>query len=292
MARRNEDRTPPAGGAPIPEAEMDLDQATVVDPTLQERVLAAIDGLNESPEVSKRPNFVEDDLPSAVRRKVDRPMPASQAALNPAPPSNAIRPAAIDLAEALGVRPDAPPPTREPRPALETSFAEAVEHRRSTPLPRLGAPPRHRERAETSSLGVERLWNLARTSDSIARLIPYGIASFVLLATAVVFAAIFAGKPGPTPHVELAFLSLPGQTSPQLDPDAKTRVRVETQPPGVVVLFGAQIIGRTPCEAELPVRLADAVGVRLRGPYFEEWLNEIERTPAGEFRIQAALETK
>ncbi|MEL6189864.1 MAG: hypothetical protein AAFU79_35015 [Myxococcota bacterium] len=222
-------------------------------------------------------------------RPPKRPKPKTPPPRRPLPP-------ALDLSTALGVDPT-PAPETSPRgsgsePAFEDAevdLAALLAAQRHPPRsrPTRPAPPRPRVRDR----GPGSLHRLATSSRALSKSLPVILSAILLACAAVAFMKIFTGRRS-TPHVRLEVLALPGQTLPRPTPDASTRIFLDTVPEGIVVFYGQRILGKTPCEADLPLALPPQAGFRLHGPRFEEWVAEVDASPAGEFLVHAELNAR
>ncbi|MBK8014947.1 MAG: hypothetical protein IPK13_26820 [Deltaproteobacteria bacterium] len=160
-----------------------------------------------------------------------------------------------------------------------------------------GAPPRTAAKAmarpsEGASAESIRAWTA--TAHATSKIIPMLLAAFVVLSTIAISIMFFAGSPKNDLHVRVRFLDIGGNPSTLelVQGDAPSHLIVETDPPGVLVVFEQTILGRTPCSASLKVKLQDNIGVELEGPYFEPWVGELSRDIAGDFRLTAKLVRK
>ena len=134
---------------------------------------------------------------------------------------------------------------------------------------------------------------LVTRTDAAARAIPIVLAAFVILSTITALALLFGSKDTKQAHVEMRFVSLAGPTkSAARSSDTTTRIAVDTIPEGVFVLYGRDVLGKTPIVVEMPLDLDERIGVELRSPYFERWIGEVGRDPTGEYRVFVELEKK
>ena len=69
--------------------------------------------------------------------------------------------------------------------------------------------------------------------------------------------------------------------------DLSTRLILETEPPGVLVVYENRILGKTPLDEVLPLAVEGPVGLQLTGPYFKTWLGQVQGDE--EIRVQVAL---
>ena len=198
----------------------------------------------------------------------------------------------IDIAAALGVGPIAPAastrtptPTTGPREPLLPSIPlpKVLEQLRPSPDRR---PPKGRP------VDAQDIRRAAATADSVARLIPMVMAAFLLIASALVATLLLSGRTAAQEHVELRFLGRPGSAVEDAAADQPSRISIVTEPEGILVLHGRDILGKTPVSLDLPVRLDARVAVELTGPYFERWVGEISPDDAGAYRVHVQLKRK
>ncbi|MCB9654710.1 MAG: hypothetical protein H6729_11330 [Deltaproteobacteria bacterium] len=146
--------------------------------------------------------------------------------------------------------------------------------------------------SEGASAESIRAWTA--TAHATSKIIPMLLAIFVVLSTIAISIMFFAGSAKNDLHVRVRFLDVGGNPSTLelVQGDTPSHIVVETDPPGVLVVFEQTILGRTPCSADLKVKLQDNIGVELDGPYFEPWVGELSRDLAGDFRLTAKLVRK
>lgn len=251
----------------------------------------------------------EQTLPPPARERVRRApvdprvIPVSQVASPPAGPapatsrsSESSERTSLDLAAALGMPPERPaakkpsptPPTGVPQPELlrvpEAGAGPALNFQRATPSNgsiRSPAAPR-------AGLRSDQLAGLASATDRISRLIPVVLVILVVLATIAVSLRLFKPEVRQE-HVELRFLALGGTATVTRRSETGTQLIIETDPPGLLVLFDRQVLGKTPFTGSIPLELGPTVAVELSSPYFERWLGEVQRGPAGDYTINVEL---
>lgn len=267
----------------------DDDIPTVVDFEAVEQLSALRAELEEPGSKPSRPAEASEDQTQPTALPVSRPRATRT------PPQRRLPPA-LDLSTALGV--DATPaPTAPDRPSppsplkdaeIDVELAALLESHRSRP-PR--SPKRRSRRPKPLARGPSGIRRLATSSRALSRSLPIVLGSILLALVAAVFLKLFAGQRS-TPHVRLEVLALPGQAAPPPSPDLGTRIILDTEPDGIVVFYGQQILGKTPCEADIPLLLPERIAFRLHGPRFEEWVGEIEASPAGEFLVHAELRAR
>lgn len=246
------------------------------------------------PEMEARPRF-------EITRHPPLPPLAEPRSMVPALPLSPAERTMIDLAAALGIAPEKPPPEPVPErlPAsaiLADPLPRELDDLVKVPRPKAQDPanrsPKAAPKAPNDKMDANRLQELVTASDSLARIIPVALAIFVVLATVITSAIMLGGRTPKQQHVELRFLSS-SRNAPAFSPsDASTRVIVETTPPGLLVVMNREILGKTPVEVDLPLRFEPRVGVELSGPYFERWVGEVTRGPDGEYRIVVDLKRK
>lgn len=176
-------------------------------------------------------------------------------------------------AEPTGAEAHASPPPRRPVPRSSTlNRLLRLAGSRAKPS------PAHRDQLE--------LQQVVRTTESAARVIPLLLGGMLLIFTLWVAVSLSSGPAGrQQPHVEMGFLTGPkhrGSTE-------FSRIRIETEPPELLVVFGEEILGKTPFEALLEVPNAEPLAVRLRSPFFETWVGRVERKTDGSYAMTAKL---
>jgi hypothetical protein len=248
--------------------------------------------------------MAEQSLPAEARARIERripvverfsaprppPVPATPPATPPSPSSSpaAAERTALDLAAALGMAPE--PRSATPRP--ERRLAEPELR-----VPDKGAPPPElrvellelREPAKKrDGLRAEQLATLARSTGLLAKLLPVAMGILVLLATVALSLSLLRREERQE-HVELRFLAIGDDHAVATHSEVGTPVNIETEPPGLLVMFNRQVLGKTPFNGRIPVELEDKVAVELSSPYFERWLGEVRRGPAGDYTITVDL---
>ena len=114
---------------------------------------------------------------------------------------------------------------------------------------------------------------------------------FVLLATVMVTASLLKREERQE-HVELRFMAIGDSREVTKASSVGTPVIIETEPPGLLVMFDRKVLGKTPFQAELPLELEDSVVVELTSPYFDRYLGEVKRGPAGDYTIRVDLKRR
>lgn len=204
----------------------------------------------------------------------------------------------IDIASALGVAP-APPPVAPPAP-LEpsarptTGALEPLLSPEAIPpvFEELNAPDRRSGGASYGALDPDELRRFADTTESVSRLLPVILVLFLMIASGLVAVLLLSGGPTTQEHVELKFLTTRGRPGAVAHADDISRIAVVTDPAGLLVLHGRDILGKTPLNLDLPVTLRGKVGVELAGPYFERWVGEVTPDDSGTYRVQVRLKRR
>lgn len=198
----------------------------------------------------------------------------------------------LDIAAALGMAPLpannapmpvlAPPPPPNNEPKLADVLREVAEEKKGKKKS-VGA---YREGAQ-----AEDLQRAAATSDSLARIIPVILMVFLLLgAIAVSVRMLRSGEGRNQTHVELRILPIGKGSGPVLRPSEQlTRLNIDTAPPGLLVLYKGEVLGRTPFSVDLPIELLGPAAAEVSSPYYEPWVGEWVPEAKGEFKILATL---
>lgn len=273
--------------------------------TIEERYSETARGGERAP--AQRPNAAQRPNPAQRPKTGHPPSRAASAPPSPRPttgshsrgPTSGLRVPArdtthIDLASALGV---GPLPPSAPPPANDSSTPDPnAPLLASTPLPKvlenLKAPPARRRGPADHSPDAGELQRVIATTDSVSRMIPFVLVVFLLVATALVAGLLISGRPVQQKHVELRFLPLRGQAVAQIASKTPTRIALATEPQGLLVLHGHEILGKTPLSVDLPIRLSNPVGVELSGPYFERWIGEVKADEAGDYQVDVILKRR
>lgn len=254
------------------------------------------------------------DIPPALQ-VVLVPAPVVAAPPKPAPPA-APEPAVLAKLKlpGSGSGPTAPAPPPSAAPPAPRPRATSTTPRGGTPLealdpvlppePKKEAPKKEpkkkkkeaeRERASAPREGAsnDELAGAVVTTDAVARMIPIVLMAFTVLAAIFVSIKLFS-KDGPNPtHVQLRFLPIGKQEGPLVKPSMKpSRFEFETVPPGLLVLYNNEVLGRTPFTADLPIELAPSVAAEVSSPYYEAWVGELVKGTLGEYKISAVLKPK
>ena len=202
----------------------------------------------------------------------------------------------IDLASALGVGPTPPVESYEPEPP--PSAHPQAPLLASASLPRvLGDLKKDQERIRPthplkSSPDPGEMRRAAATTEAVSRVVPIVLVVFLIIASGVVAALLLSGRTAPQEHIELRFLTLRGRPIAASSAAEPSRVSITTVPPGLLVVHGREILGKTPLNVDLPLRLPTRVGVELAGPYYDRWVGEITPDDAGTYRVQVELRRK
>ncbi|MEO1337146.1 MAG: PEGA domain-containing protein, partial [Myxococcota bacterium] len=202
----------------------------------------------------------------------------------------------IDIAVALGVgpappvesptvRPDGPPSPSVNAPLLPSKSLPQVLN----DIRQESARRRARQAMKVDSADLARS---VATTESVSRVIPAVLMVLLLISSAMVGTLLLSGRPKAQEHVELRFLTLRGQPQAAVPSDTPSRVSIATDPPGILVLHEREILGKTPVNLDLPVQLADRVGIELSSPYFERWVGEVTPDDAGAYRVQVELKRR
>lgn len=240
----------------------------------------------------------EQTLPPPARERVKKPAPVPQIIAAPPTPPASPAPAessertALDLAAALGMAPEPVAPKR----ATPSGAAHEAEQLR---VPEQGAPlalgldsaaPSAAKRGARPAEGMrsDQIAGLAQATDRVSRLIPVVLAILLVLATIGISIRMFQPEERQE-HVELRFLALGNRGAVTKISDTGTPVIIETDPPGLLVLFDRQVLGKTPYSGTVPLDLNDTVAIELSSPYFERWLGEVKQGPAGDYTINVRL---
>lgn len=241
-------------------------------------------------------------LPPSANRPKPRPSPVdpvvAPAPDRPAPKPRASTPAdarartSLDIAAALGMAPEpapAEPKVSTPSPKLEPELRVPEKGGERKLDLGLEAPASKRgERGPREGLRSDQLAGLAESTSRISRLIPIALGLLVLLATIAVSLQLLPSRERQE-HVELRFLAIGGAGEITARTSVETRLTIETTPPGLLVLFDRQVLGKTPFTAEVPVDFGEGVALELSSPYFERYLGEVRPDPSGAYRIQVDL---
>ncbi|MEQ8272020.1 MAG: hypothetical protein RMA76_15305 [Deltaproteobacteria bacterium] len=255
------------------------------------------------PEIEKAP-------PKITRRKVSA---AERMPSPPRPPRRSGSETMLDLAAQLGMAPSASKPNTPADPSSEPRIVKETMEIPHSPndeidlMPFLddeGKPGKSKDAKKpgpvvqqksrpSEGANADDIHRLVAHTDAAARAIPVALAAFVIIGTITALAMLFTSGDKKQRHVEMRFFSLAGPAAAPMRPsNTPTRVNVDTLPEGVFVLFGQDILGKTPLAIDLPYTLDDRVAVELKSPYFERWVGEIQRDPTGEYRIFVELQRK
>ena len=301
------------------EPDNDLDSATVIDPSLGDQVAAAVAAQRnaairpETPTLEPASDTVEQPVPVEAPTAFD--LTEEVAAISPEAPTTfspqrrasavSVRPVKvkrevthIDLASALGVGPapptvdlpraeSSPAPTRPNDPLLPSASLPKV-------LSELRTPPAEKRSAPMfRPTDVGELRRIVATTESASRIIPVLLAVFLAIASAVVAMQLLSGGPRTQEHIELRFLTKRGRTMATVtSAEDPSRIAIVTDPPGLLVLHGRDILGKTPLSLDLPIKLAKTVGVELSGPYFERWVGEVSPDASGVYQVRVELKRR
>lgn len=141
---------------------------------------------------------------------------------------------------------------------------------------------------------VDHLPRWLAATQNLAKLIPLVLGIFVVLSTVAVGLLMFQGVGSTTTeHVTLRFLPVklePGQHKPSPFEPAPS-VRIETEPPGLLVILDSKILGTTPLVVQSAVR-GERIGVEIQSPYYETWIGEAARRESGDLGLNARLTRK
>lgn len=243
----------------------------------------------------------EQTLPPPAHEPVKKPTPVPKIIAAPVTPPAGPAPAessertALDLAAALGMAPE----PAAPKQATPSGAAHEAEKLR---VPEQGVPialgldtaaPGAAKRNARPAEGMrsDQIAGLAQATDRISRIIPVVLAILLVLATIGISIRMFQPDERQE-HVELRFLALGNQDAVTQKSDTGTPVIIETDPPGLLVLFDRKVLGKTPYTGTVPLVLDDTVAIELSSPYFERWLGEVKQGPAGDYTINVRLERR
>lgn len=237
-----------------------------------------------------------DNRPSWSEPLLVRAAPAAAARPTPEPArikfTEEVEKTDLDIAAALGMAPLpapnlplpvlAPPPPPNHEPKLADVLREVAEEKKGKKKS-VGA---YREGPQ-----AEDLQRAAATSDSLARIIPVLLMVFLVLgAIAVSVRMLRSGESGNQTHVELRILPIGKGAAPVLRPsEQSTRLNIDTIPPGLLVLYKGEVLGRTPFSVDLPIELLGPAAAEVSSPYYEPWVGEWVPEAKGEFKILATL---
>jgi hypothetical protein len=176
----------------------------------------------------------------------------------------------------------APPTAPAHEPKLADVLREVAEEKKGKKKI-VGA---YREGAQ-----AEDLQRVAATSDSLARIIPVLLMMFLVLGAIAVSVRMFRGGEGHNQtHVELRILPIGKSAGLVLRPSEQlTRLNIDTVPPGLLVLYKGEVLGRTPFSVDLPIELLGPAAAEVSSPYYEPWIGEWVPEAKGEFKILATL---
>jgi hypothetical protein len=223
-----------------------------------------------------------EDFPESAR-------PASRAAKSQARDAPQGRQETLlDAAAQIGVAPEPrleslPHEAPTDEPSLEDPFPEP----KNLDLdPFLEERPAQRK-APSAGVAALDIHRLAEGAATTAKIIPVILGLFVVLATLMISISLFRTQTPKTEHVELRFLEAVGEVPTTTE--GGVRVMIETLPPDLLVVHDRQILGKTPLTIDLPIAVGNSVGVELKGPYYEDWIGHVQKSPAGELEIRAEL---
>jgi hypothetical protein len=235
----------------------------------------------------------------AIERRRQQPivsrLPRPAVPKLPQTPSSAREQTAIDIASALGIAPEPSNSAPVPKPSRSNAEDPPLHVPDAGPEPFL-ALNRPTEKAgpharPSEGLSGEQLGGLAEGTERIARLLPVVLMILLVLSTIAVSVRLFKPE-ARQEHLELRFLALGQGKAFNSQTDLATTIVVDTEPPGILVLYDRDILGKTPFTAMVPVELENNVVVELSGPYFEKWIAEVKRGPAGDYTIKVNLTPK
>ncbi len=239
--------------------------------------------------------LVEPSLPESARNAPQSARPRSLAM-----PSGSAQAedTDYDLAALLGI----PPDELESRASVQNVHVEEplpllpMEALLEAPLevPTKARQTPKKKKPPSERFGASQLRRLVEVTETTSKIIPIIIASFVLLATILISVALLSRhRDARQQHVEIRFLSMKGPNHPAaVEGTERSTLRLETVPPGVLVLLDRRLLGKTPLEVELPFLLDDPVGIELSGPYYELWVTETHRGEDGLYQVLATLRKK
>lgn len=244
--------------------------------------------------------MIEHSLPAEARARIERRIPVverSTRAQRAPPPAASVSPSpaaaertALDLAAALGMAPEPAAPRPEPVRPQEPELR--VPERATPSVEPRGSPLDLREQPKRrEGLRSDQLASLASSTSNIAKIIPVILGMFVLLATVMVTVSLMKREERQE-HVELRFMAIGDSREVTKASSVGTPVIIETEPPGLLVMFDRKVLGKTPFQAELPLELEDSVVVELTSPYFDRYLGEVKRGPAGDYTIRVDLKRR
>lgn len=247
------------------------------------------------------------DIPPALQVVL---VPAPMVAAPPKPPNVPVAPeaAAPSAAPKLALpipRGNTPPPggglpKSKVRSTSTTPKGGTAVDRSLDPVV---APeePKKKKKEKTAKVSApregasnEELANAVVTGDAVARAIPLVLMAFTVLAAIAVSVKLFSKDTGPNQtHVQLRFLPIGKQEGPLVKPSMKpSRFEFDTVPPGLLVLYENEVLGRTPFSADLQIELSPSVAAEISSPYYEAWVGELQKGTMGEYKIYALLKPK
>ncbi|MBK6687110.1 MAG: hypothetical protein IPG45_21760 [Deltaproteobacteria bacterium] len=197
-----------------------------------------------------------------------------------------------------------PPGSGLPKPKVRSTSTTpkggtAVDRSLDPVLPPEEPKKKKKERATKVSapregLSNDELASAVVTGDAMARAIPLVLMAFTVLAAIAVSIKLFSKDTGPNQtHVQLRFLPMGKQDGPLVKPSMKpSRFEFDTVPPGLLVLYENEVLGRTPFSADLQIELSPSVAAEISSPYYEAWVGELQKGTMGEYKIFALLKPK
>ncbi len=298
--------------SPIMNAERTQVSANPFDVRITPVVMPEADTLLDRAEQTQKAR-----IPHDLRAELSLPAPAIERRRQKGPPVSALPPlalakpktsrksvkppsvpserTAIDLAAALGIAPEPSNAAPVPVPSRARPVDAPLHVPDAGPQAFLALKPTPDKPAArgrpSEGLSSDQLNNLAEGTERIARLLPLVLAILLVLSTIAVSVRMFRPE-SRQEHLELRFLALGKGKAVNANSDLSTTIVVDTEPPGILVLYEREIVGKTPFTATVPVDLQKSVVVELSGPYFEKWIAEVQRGPAGDYTIKVELTPK